>query len=169
MALRRRQHVHVLLGADGHRVDEVVGQLGLVLDDELGGAVNRVLIGLVNLHPKSARRKRVDVGALAERVLPDVGPGEVRLDARRGLGHQRDRAGRCNRRRLVVARRQFHVFGDADVFAQEAVVGFLVRQVLREDALLRAEAAGLCPSLAADKAHHFVHQVNRGGRAVLNL
>ena len=111
----------------------------------------------------------MDVRALPQRVVSDVGPGEVRLHSRTRFGDERDGAGRRNRRRLVVARRQRHVFGDAYLFAQEAVVGFLVRLVFGEDSLLSAEAARLDPGLASHEAHRLVHQVNRDVRAVLDL
>ena len=101
--------------------------------------------------------------------MSDVGPREVRLHSRTCFGDERDGAGRRNRRRLIVARRDGHVFGDANLFAQEAVVCLLVRLVFGEDSLLRAEAARLDPGLASHEAHRLVHQINRGVRAVLDL
>ena len=168
MTLCGGEHMHVLLCADVHRRDEIVGQLTFMRDDIFGRPINRSLIGLIHIHAERVRGERVHVCAFAERVLAHVSPREVRLDARRGFGDERDRAGRRNRRRLVVARRE-HVGGDADLVAQELIVRLFIRLVLGEHTFLCAELARLQPRLAPDETHQLVHQRNRLRAAIFDL
>src|SRR5213078_2416943 len=83
VALSSREHMNVLLSAYVHRRDKMRWQLMFVFDDINGSRIYRFLVILVHINTKRLRRERVHVSARAQRISANVGPREIRLDARR--------------------------------------------------------------------------------------
>src|SRR5690606_37097240 len=131
-----------------------------------GRGFDRCLIGLVNVKAEGFGRRRVDIGARAKRVTANVCPGEVRFDAGRGFCNKRDRAGRGDRRNLIVTRSQRDITRDAYVLVKELFIRFAVRLKFRERAFGAAELEACEPGFAADKSHYLFHQLHRIVRTV---
>ncbi len=164
--LARGQHAEMIVGRERQRVDEVFRQLVAVLHDVRRGLLDRVVVGRIELDAERARRDRVRVGPLADRVATVVGVGEVRLDARGGLGAERDRARRSDGRDLVVARRELDRAVDANLVVDELLVEIAVRLELGHRPLLGAERERFEPRLLANERHESVGERGRLLRAV---
>ena len=156
-----RQNLHMLDRFDVHCRNEMRRQLAFVLDDKLGSFLYGFLVGLINLQTKGFCGQTMNVRTRAKRILSNVRPGKIRLDARRSFCHERDRARRSDGRHFVISRRELHVFWNSDVFVKEFGIRVPVRLELRKRAFLFAKPQRFHPGFAPNEAHYPFDQFER--------